>query len=198
MDNFEPYNVLLSIATNIPVLLMTAFVLQGHKCFYNASRKQLSMTKIIFCKRNGHMCLISSRRDGGADLACAVCSSFLLQLSSVSHTEEGMIVPSRSALLKSAARHGSDGNRSWSRTLESMLVLGLYQHVSERPWSGSPSHLYSDLPCHKDWQNIIYYFNFQKKKLFVRYACIPNRFGTNTCTVTPLILYIYIHKMKKY
>ncbi len=28
--NFEPYNVLLSIATNIPVLLMTASVLQGH------------------------------------------------------------------------------------------------------------------------------------------------------------------------
>ncbi len=30
MYNFDPYNVLLSIATNIPVLLMTAFVLQGH------------------------------------------------------------------------------------------------------------------------------------------------------------------------
>ncbi len=30
MDNFDPYNVLLVIATNIPVLLMTAFVLQGH------------------------------------------------------------------------------------------------------------------------------------------------------------------------
>ncbi len=30
MDNFAPYNVLLSIATNIPVLLMTAFVIQGH------------------------------------------------------------------------------------------------------------------------------------------------------------------------
>ncbi len=30
MDNIDPYNVLLSIATNIPVLLMTAFVLQGH------------------------------------------------------------------------------------------------------------------------------------------------------------------------
>ncbi len=29
-DNFEPYNVLLSIATNIPQCLMTAFVLQGH------------------------------------------------------------------------------------------------------------------------------------------------------------------------
>ncbi len=29
--NFDPYNVLLSIATNISVLLMTAFVLQGHK-----------------------------------------------------------------------------------------------------------------------------------------------------------------------
>ncbi len=34
MDNFEPYNVLLSIATNIPVLLMTAFVLQGHIWFF--------------------------------------------------------------------------------------------------------------------------------------------------------------------
>ncbi len=31
MYNFVPYNVLLSIATNIAVLLMTAFVLQGHK-----------------------------------------------------------------------------------------------------------------------------------------------------------------------
>ncbi len=30
MYNFDPYTVLLSIATNIPVLLMTAFVLQGH------------------------------------------------------------------------------------------------------------------------------------------------------------------------
>ncbi len=35
MYNFDPYNVLLAIATNIPVLLMTAFVLQGHilHCF---------------------------------------------------------------------------------------------------------------------------------------------------------------------
>ncbi len=31
MYNFDPYNVLLSIATNIPVLLMTAFVGHGHK-----------------------------------------------------------------------------------------------------------------------------------------------------------------------
>ncbi len=30
IDNFEQYNVLLAIATKIPVLLMTAFVLQGH------------------------------------------------------------------------------------------------------------------------------------------------------------------------
>ncbi len=28
--NFDSYNVFLAIATNIPVLLMTAFVLQGH------------------------------------------------------------------------------------------------------------------------------------------------------------------------
>ncbi len=31
-DHFDPYSVLLAIATNIPVLLMTAFVLQGHIC----------------------------------------------------------------------------------------------------------------------------------------------------------------------
>ncbi len=30
MDNFNPYNVLLAIDTNIPVLLMTGFVVQGH------------------------------------------------------------------------------------------------------------------------------------------------------------------------
>ncbi len=30
MHNFDPYNVLLDISTNISVLLMTASVLQGH------------------------------------------------------------------------------------------------------------------------------------------------------------------------
>ncbi len=30
MHNFEPYNVLLSISTNIAVLLMTAYALQVH------------------------------------------------------------------------------------------------------------------------------------------------------------------------
>ncbi len=29
--NFDPYNVLLAIDTNLPVLLMTGFVVQGHK-----------------------------------------------------------------------------------------------------------------------------------------------------------------------
>ncbi len=34
--NVDPYNVLLAIATNIPVRLMTGFVLQGNMCeFYN-------------------------------------------------------------------------------------------------------------------------------------------------------------------
>ncbi len=31
IDNFDPYYVLLAIATNIPVLLMTSFVVQGYK-----------------------------------------------------------------------------------------------------------------------------------------------------------------------
>ncbi len=35
MGHFDPYNVLLAFATNIPVLLMTAFVLQGHIDAFN-------------------------------------------------------------------------------------------------------------------------------------------------------------------
>ncbi len=31
MDNFDSYNVFLTIATNIPQWFNTAFVLQGHK-----------------------------------------------------------------------------------------------------------------------------------------------------------------------
>ncbi len=30
INNFDPYNVLLAISTNITVLLMTVFVIQGH------------------------------------------------------------------------------------------------------------------------------------------------------------------------
>ncbi len=43
MYNFDPCSVLLSIATNIAVLLMTASVLQGHLCiskFLNIIRIQ--------------------------------------------------------------------------------------------------------------------------------------------------------------
>ncbi len=43
MYNFDSYNVLLSIATNIPVLLMTAFVLQGHK-YININNYKLITT----------------------------------------------------------------------------------------------------------------------------------------------------------
>ncbi len=31
-NNFDPCNVLLAVSTNIPVLLMTGFVVQGHIC----------------------------------------------------------------------------------------------------------------------------------------------------------------------
>ncbi len=46
MYNFDPCNVLLAIATNIPVLLMTAFVLQGHICTCNASKCTSKVVKI--------------------------------------------------------------------------------------------------------------------------------------------------------
>ncbi len=61
MYNFDPYNVLLAIATNIPVLLMTAFVLQGH-----------------IWHQNMNSCIVI--RIGFSDL-CSVISFSLSQLS---------------------------------------------------------------------------------------------------------------------
>ncbi len=34
IDTFDPYNVLLAFATNIPVLLMAGFVILGHMYVY--------------------------------------------------------------------------------------------------------------------------------------------------------------------
>ncbi len=39
MYNFDPHNVLLDIATNIPVLLTTGFVIQGHILYVDACEK---------------------------------------------------------------------------------------------------------------------------------------------------------------
>ncbi len=36
INNFDPYSVFLAIATNIPQRLKTAFVLQGHICWFTA------------------------------------------------------------------------------------------------------------------------------------------------------------------
>ncbi len=49
MYNFDPYNVLLSIATNIPVLLMTAFVLQGH-IYYMRTVGSVDREYVLFNK----------------------------------------------------------------------------------------------------------------------------------------------------
>ncbi len=47
MYNFGPYNVLLAIDTNIAVLLMTGFVLQGHiyKCSLNVPKQIVTFKK---------------------------------------------------------------------------------------------------------------------------------------------------------
>ncbi len=39
--HFDPYNVFLATATNIPVLLKTGFVVQGHCSFKNSSFQSL-------------------------------------------------------------------------------------------------------------------------------------------------------------
>ncbi len=64
MYNFDPYNVLLSIATNIPVLLMTAFVLQAH--ILSSSSNMLNATirhediKTSFFPCFESMCIVKS------------------------------------------------------------------------------------------------------------------------------------------
>ncbi len=56
--NVDPYNVLLAIATNIPVLLMTGFVLQGHilsprlQLFDQKYSKTVLLLNIITIKYN--------------------------------------------------------------------------------------------------------------------------------------------------
>ncbi len=50
MYNFDPYNVLLSIATNTPVLLMTDFVLQGH-IFIISLRLEYRQKSSVCCDR---------------------------------------------------------------------------------------------------------------------------------------------------
>ncbi len=82
MDHFDPYNVLLAIATNIPVLLMTAFVLQSHvyqqhyECYKTISLLFLLLlvVSVIYSSRvvwvnpslhsyytlTAHLCLFSS------------------------------------------------------------------------------------------------------------------------------------------
>ncbi len=66
MYNFDPYNVLLSIATNIPVLLMTAFVLQGHIYIYkcNASSKcmNVNVNALLFVVVQGFVWLVAGFR----------------------------------------------------------------------------------------------------------------------------------------
>ncbi len=57
MDNFDPYNVLLVIATNIPVLLMTGFVLQGH--IYSSGDVDVFSDSVCWCIKAETMILSS-------------------------------------------------------------------------------------------------------------------------------------------
>ncbi len=46
--NIDPHNVLLAIATNIPMLLMTGFVVQGHKLTYLLMLSQFQSSPVNF------------------------------------------------------------------------------------------------------------------------------------------------------
>ncbi len=54
MDNFDPYDVFLDIATNIPVLLKTGFVLQVHICWFDTQE----IVPITIYDKNLFSCVI--------------------------------------------------------------------------------------------------------------------------------------------
>ncbi len=60
MYNFDPYNVLLSIATNIPVLLMTAFVLQCTTYMALQRITKYLVITVVFCSKSveHHVCVL--------------------------------------------------------------------------------------------------------------------------------------------
>ncbi len=47
IDNVDAHNVLLVIPTNIPVLLMNGFVVQGHKCWFAAQETQPQLNNYV-------------------------------------------------------------------------------------------------------------------------------------------------------
>ncbi len=54
--NFDPYNALLAIATNIPVWLMTGFVVQGHICYTKIKHSLIVL--VVFMVNLDVNCLI--------------------------------------------------------------------------------------------------------------------------------------------
>ncbi len=108
---------------------------------------------------------------------------------------------SRSLVLRSAQVCGAlrlrHGNGSWSWLLESMLVLGLYQHVSEPSQKRlSKAFIQRSVMPHQrllKW-HLLFEFPEEKKKCnthaYRTERPVPKWFGTNTCTVTPLIFSI--------
>ncbi len=125
------------------------------------------------------------------------CSVMFIHVKT-SSIEEGMIAFTRTPLCTSL-RHVTAQTREPELISATRVNACVYTSTFlNRPRSGSPRRLYSDLSCHiKHCQNGTYYLNFlkeEKKKMysFSTHAYrterpVPKRFGTNTCTVTPLI-----------
>ncbi len=78
------------------------------------------------------------------------------------------------------------GNLSWSRPLESMLVLGLYQRVSEpsQKWLSKAFIQRSVMPHQRlSKRHLLFEFPEKINTVFVWDTCVQNRKKSNTCTV---------------
>jgi len=62
ISNFDPYNLLLAIATNTPVRLVTGFVVQGH--IWTGNKTKILSKKSFFCSGPVYQSRVDSRQRG--------------------------------------------------------------------------------------------------------------------------------------
>ncbi len=118
-----------------------------------------------------------------------------------SSTEEGMIAFTR--LHKSAARHGSHTGTGADCGCSSQCLCWVYTRLPARFWTVPEVALQCvyTLICHATSKTVktdfLFILIFSEKKIYILYSFgthayrserpVPKRFGTNMCTVTPLV-----------
>ncbi len=141
------------------------------------------------------MFVVNSR--GSAEADCKQNESVLL-LHRIRNAH-GPHTHCKRSMCETGIRHGTGADRGRSSQCLCWVYTSMFLN---RPRSGSPRRLYSDLSCHiKDCQNAIYYLNFLKKNKNNNnnyiYIYILYLFGTrvtNRKIHTETVRYEYVYR----